>query len=71
MIHFDTFKKLPKNVRGLGKIIVAKGFKNFSSSITSESEKISDQSYKQFMLVIYDSRVVRWGIFKSATTLES
>ena len=31
----------------------------------------SGQSYKQFMLVIYDSRVVIWGIFKSGTTLES
>ena len=27
MIDFDTFKKLPKNVRDLGKLIVAKGFK--------------------------------------------
>ena len=31
----------------------------------------SGQSYKQFTLVIYDSRVVIWGIFKSGTTLES
>ena len=31
----------------------------------------SGQSYKQFALVIYDSRVVIWGIFKSGTTLES
>ena len=29
------------------------------------------QSYKQFTLVIYNSRVVIWGIFKSGTTLES
>ena len=29
------------------------------------------QSYKQLMLVIYTSRVVIWGIFKSGTTLES
>ena len=27
MIDFDTLKKLPKNVRNLGKWIVAKGFK--------------------------------------------
>ena len=27
MIDFDTFKKLPMNVRDLGKLIVAKGFK--------------------------------------------
>ena len=29
------------------------------------------QSYKQFTLVIYESRVVIWGRFKSGTTLES
>ena len=29
------------------------------------------QSYKQFTIVIYDSRVVIWGNFKSGTTLES
>ena len=28
------------------------------------------QSYKQYTLVIYKSRVVMWGIFKSGTTLE-
>ena len=27
MIDFDTLQKLPKNVRDLGKLIVAKGFK--------------------------------------------
>ena len=27
MIDFDTFKKIPKNVVDLGKLIVAKGFK--------------------------------------------
>ena len=27
MNEFDTFKKLPKNVRDLDKLIVAKGFK--------------------------------------------
>ena len=31
----------------------------------------SSQSYKQFTHVIYHSRVVIWGIFKSGTTLES
>ena len=30
----------------------------------------SGQSYKQFTLVNYNSRVVIWGIFKSGTTLE-
>ena len=33
--------------------------------------KSSGQSYKTFMLVNYDSRVVIWGIFKSGTTTES
>ena len=28
MIDFDTFKKLPKNVEDLAKLIAAKGFKN-------------------------------------------
>ena len=28
MIDYDTFKKLSKNVGDLGKLIVAKGFKN-------------------------------------------
>ena len=36
-----------------------------------ENPKTSGQSYKQFTLVIYDSRVVIWGILKSGTTLES
>ena len=29
MIYFDTFKILPKNVKDLVKLIVAKGFKKF------------------------------------------
>ena len=29
------------------------------------------QSYKQFTLIIYNSRVIIWRIFKSGTTLES
>ena len=29
------------------------------------------QSYKGSTIVNYDSRVVKWGIFKSGTTLES
>ena len=36
-----------------------------------KDNETSGQSYKQFTLVIYDSRVVIWGIFKSGTTLES
>ena len=28
MIDFDTFTKMPKNVGDLGKLVVAKGFKN-------------------------------------------
>ena len=38
---------------------------------TSLNLILLSQSYKQFMLVIYDSRVIIWGIFKSGTTLES
>ena len=30
----------------------------------------SGQSYKAFMIVNYDSRVLIWGIFKSSTTVE-
>ena len=30
MIDFDTFKKMPKNVRDLGKLIVTKDFKKLS-----------------------------------------
>ena len=38
---------------------------------TSRSVSVlSGQSYKQFTLVIYDSRVVIWGIFKSGMTQE-
>ena len=43
------------------------GFVLFLPSVIS----FSGQSYKQFTLVIYDSRVVIWGIFQSGTTLES
>ena len=39
--------------------------RNFYFDVTS------GQSYKRFTLVIYDSRVVIWGIFKSGMTLES
>ena len=35
------------------------------------NSETSGQSYKHFMLVNYDSRVVIWGIFQSGTTLES
>ena len=37
----------------------------------AHSVSFSGQSYKQFMLVIYDPRVVIWGIFKSGPTLVS
>ena len=29
------------------------------------------QSYKHFTIVIYDPRVIIWGVFKSGMTLES
>ena len=32
---------------------------------------IGGQSYKNFTIINYDSRVIIWGIFKSGTTLES
>ena len=32
---------------------------------------ICGQSYKAYTIVIYDSTVIIWGIFKSGTTLES
>ena len=31
----------------------------------------SGQSYKQFTIIIYNSRAIIWGNFKSGTTLES
>ena len=31
----------------------------------------SGQSYKHFMIVIYNPRVIIWGVFKSGTSLES
>ena len=34
-------------------------------------ELTSGQSYKQFTLVIYEPRVVIWGIVKSGMTVES
>ena len=39
-------------------------------TFTMRSE-YSGQSYKHFTLVIFESRVVIWGIFKSGMTLES
>ena len=41
--------------------------KNVISLVTS----FCGQSYKHFMLVNYNSRVVIWGIFKSGMNLES
>ena len=67
MIDFDTFKKLPKNVRDLGKFIVAKGFKNMpkvqkiaqSGHTAHQLVRYIAQSYKCSKIVImHDSRVV-------------
>ena len=49
--------------------------KDFTAAIESfiaylQVALTSGQSYKQFMFVIYDSRVI-WGIYKSSMTLES
>ena len=41
------------------------------SAITYNLGSTCGQSYKHFTLVNYDSRVVKWGIFQSGTTLES
>ena len=43
----------------------------FGTWVSSHNHYTSDQSYKQFTIVTYDSRVVIWGIFKSGMTLES
>ena len=40
-------------------------------SLHKIGRKPCGQSYKQFTIVIYDSRVVIWGNFKSGMTLES
>ena len=40
-------------------------------AFTEKTDGFSGQSYKQFTLVVYESRVVIRGIFKSGTTLES
>ena len=49
----------------------AKEWLSVNVNISIVAELICGQSYKQFTLVIYDSTVVIWGIFKSGTTLES
>ena len=33
MIDIDTFTKMPKNVRNLGKLIVAEGFKKLPKAL--------------------------------------
>ena len=47
------------------------GLQSFSYYRNTVLFASSGQSYKQVMLIIYDSRVVIWSIFKSGTTLES
>ena len=54
-----------KNQVSLLCISVIENVKRFSSP-----NRTWGQSYKQFTLVIYDSRDVIWDIFKSGTTLE-
>ena len=46
------------------------GYSEAVESILVKLETCS-QSYKQFTIIIYESRVVIWGIFKSCMTLES
>ena len=44
---------------------------NWRSAARFPLTTFSGQSYKQFTIVIYDSRIVIWGNFKSGMTLES
>ena len=51
-------------------------FASFVASLKARSDNSNSaatcgQSYKRFMLVMYDSRVVIWGIFKSGMPLGS
>ena len=50
-------------------IRLATGEATDQDMMTSTSD-FCGQSYKQFVLVIYKSRIVIWGIFKSCMTLE-
>ena len=56
-----------KNYLPLSNII----FMHFLRCLETIDSVNCGQSYKQLMLVIYDSRVIIWGIFKSGMTLES
>ena len=76
--HWDRWTKLNKHLVNKYQIEIVRaqeaGIKYLqarSESNNSVSASFCGQSYKQFTLVIYNSRVVIWGIFKSGTTLES
>ena len=76
LIVAKGFKKLPKvqNIAQSGHTARSRCLEQFSAKRNYAmllSYKTSGQSYKLFMIVIYDSRVVIWGNFKSGTTLES
>ena len=61
MIDFETFKKLPKNVRDLGKLIVAKGFKKLPKvqKIAQSGHTARElNSAANLIFEIYDCRVV-------------
>ena len=71
--HFRSFLK--RNCKGkIFRILTLPNVLNLS--IWEKSTKhwnvhqTSGQSYKHFMLVNYNSRVVIWGIFQSGATLE-
>ena len=51
-------------------MVVGWGTTSAGGSLSSGKGLLCGQFYKQFMLVIYESRVVIWGIFKSGTTLD-
>ena len=56
MIDFDTFKKLPKNVRELGKLIAAKDFKKWP-----KVQKIAQSGHTGRRHLFTTSGVTRYG----------
>ena len=75
-IHTSVFAQ---RIRSCGPNLIKKiSFVKLRCSSSEQSDWMeqfkqatSGQSYKHFMLVNYDSRVVICGIFQSGTTLES
>ena len=55
----------------IGTVVEWSPLPNWRSAARFPLTTFSGQSYKQFTIVIYDSRIVIWGNFKSGMTLES